>query len=185
MASAPMHSDPDPSDPPRTFSEYGTTAHFHDRVNDTRRPVDLAHARSAVEHGAVEPNPTDRNETEWRFRRPIDGLEIVVPAGVTHHDDVGGVSLFTAYADVANANVAEHSHTWGREDVHTAALLQYLDGRNAVTSANLPPHDIHVDNPVPCKGHRVVLKRGYTSAYCVRCGAESESVGRYTRQPCR
>lgn len=185
MATAPMPNGPDPTDPPRDFAAYDTTDHFDHRVSDPRRPVGRSLAKSAVEHGTVESNPVDRDADEWRFRRRLDGMDIVVPAGVPKHDDADRVRLFTAYADVANAQIATQSYTWDTGAVHVAALLQYLDGRRSVADANLPARDIHVDAAFRYKGHDIVLKRGHTTARCVKCGTKADEREPFDRKSCR
>lgn len=185
MASAPMTNAPDPSDPPRDFAAYDKTDHFDFRVSHDRRPVNRALAKAAVEHGTVESNPVDRDADEWRFRRRLDGLEIVVPAGVSKHEGDSRVRLFTAYADVADARIAFQSETWQVDSVHVAALLQYLDGRKPVEDAGLKPHDIHVDSAFPFKGHYIILQNGHTTARCVNCGEESDGRADFDRVPCR
>lgn len=171
--------DPDHArNPPRDFAAYDPTEHFDSRVACDRRPVNRSLAVAAVEYGAVEGNPVDRDVDEWRFRRRLDGIDVVVPAGISKHDGVTP-RVFTAYADVADARIAIQSGTWSRRDVHTAALLQYLQDERPVVDGHLHPRRIHVTDPIRYRGHLIVNKEGYERAFCLRCKLKSDDADRF------
>lgn len=171
-------------EPPRDMAFYEPTDHFHDRVECDRRPVELAHAAAAVEAGRIEDNPVDRDVVEWRFRQELDGIDVVVPAGRPKHGG-RGFRIFTCYADLADARVAIRSNMWSRDDVHVAALLQYLNGERDTRNAGLHANRIHVTETVPYHGHRIINKDGYSLAVCVDCKHETNDGQDYRELSCR
>lgn len=161
----------DLSQAPTSIDDYDAkTDHFADRVGCDRRPITEALAETAIALGDVEENPVDRPFDEWRHRRRLDGIDVVVCAGESS-DGSGDLVIFTAYLDVADARIACQSDTWSKKDLHTAAMLQYIGGDQRVR--HLRPRNVDVYDPVEYHGHALVWNEGHTDAYCLRCERHS------------
>lgn len=169
---------------PRRLSACHEPDHVRSRFADDRRPIDRDRAEEAVAEGTVEANHIARDGRTWRYRHRVAGCDVVVAvadATEPYRDFV----VLTAYVDVADAGRAWASGTWSNDDLHTAALLQYLkDAGKTVDDAGIHPKQIHVTDPVDYVGHRVINKQGYSLAVCIECGHESNDGDDYKRRGC-
>jgi len=189
MATADRYYEGPPSNPPRHVAAYERCDHYDDRVSDPRRPITHERADEAIRNGRVEFNPADRPHS-WRFMLNKSGCDIAVAVGKDREPGRDRLIRITGYVDVTDFEQATRAGKWKHEDVHVAALLQYLvgqiDDRNGGVDESMPhPKHIDVTEPVDYRGHRIIKKSGFYRALCVDCYAKSAHKTGFEGRPCR
>ncbi len=173
-----------PPSVPRTIDAFHFPYHVRNRFEDAHRPITRPLAADAVEQGTPEPNHIDRDGRTWRYRHRVDGCDVVV-AVADADEKYRDMVMLSAFVDLADADAVRRSSTWSRDDMHVAALLQYLKhAGKTVDDAGFDPDEIHMTTPIDYDGHRVVNKRGYRLAVCVDCGRESCHGNEYKVYAC-
>lgn len=172
---------------PRRFRDYDVVRHAEARFECDRRPITKARAKVAVAEGRLEDNPIpDADGDEWRFRYPIDGLEVVVVCGgPMPHKNRYGNRIVTAFVDVVDATKAWVGTEWSKTDVHVAAALQYLNaGYHDADVGGIHPKQIDVYEPFEYGGHLLSWNTGHDDPFCHACRHESIDGDEWKRRPC-
>lgn len=155
--------DQTPDSPIRVPGEYKETPHVRRRLLCSRRPITREDVNEAIKKGRVTDNPTDRPGSWW-FEHVVDGMRIVVVVGADRYQPT--LSKITAFVGIEDAVEAWEADRWSTDDYMVAALLQYLMGDSKV---GIHRKRVHVTDPVPYHGHRVIWKDGHTDPYCIEC----------------